>query len=116
MLAAVVGAVLAIAVGTCNVAVTREREYLAAVSPDGRYKAVITMARGFPYVESVNCYLRVSDQKGATKLRQVLLRNRDSYGEVEVEIKGMSWDGDVIVLDAEKVHYEGPSRIEIPTD
>lgn len=72
--------------------------------------ASIVWVRTLPFF-LVDAYLIIKSSNGKILYKQLLIKGRDHYGDIQVEFTNISWDCNDVVLQVNRNHYKGPSSI-----
>jgi len=92
----------------CYSSISNERKYLAEIV------AVDKSFLFFTYF--VDGSLVVKNTSTDTKVFElILLRNRDHISDIKEEFNGLSWEGDSIVLNCNRIYYKGDDIIDVGT-
>lgn len=72
--------------------------------------ASIVWKRTLPFY-LVDAYLIIKSSDGEILYKQLLMKGRDHYGDIQVEFTNISWDCNNVSLQISRNHYKGPSSI-----
>jgi hypothetical protein len=93
---------------------TRYHVHISEKSPDGTKVAKIVWKRVIPYTEGVEGWLLVEDlEKNTVLIERLLKAGEDIPVDITNEFRGLSWDGNKIVLEVRGTRYKGPLVIEV---